>query len=590
MRRDGFLPIEGYAAIGDGRTLALVGADGSIDWMCLPDLDSPSVFARLLDAGRGGCFELAPAVPFTTSRRYLERTNVLETTFCTDSGRVRVLDALTLDESQTAPWRELVRHVEAVDGTVPLRWRCEPRFGYGQRPACFEPRAETLLARHDGLQVGLSSWDAGRPQVKDGMVTGQFALLPGGRALLALLATDDEPLPIPDRDSVERRLRGTSEVWRAWIARHSYEGSWRDAIERSLLAIRLVADGRRGAIAAAGTTSLPEVIGAERNYDYRFGWVRDLCFTLDALLVVDMEQVAQAAVTWLLSATRHTHPRIDPVYALSGNVVRSQSELPLGGYRGTSPVHVGNAAGSQLQLGGFGDLIETIAIFVRHGHILPISIGERLADVGDLLARIWRCEDSGFWELGQRAHYGSAKLGCWVAFDRLLELAAQGHVPARHADRWKHERNEVRRFIDRHLYASERGTYLFKAGAEQLDCSTLLAARRGFGDGSRITATIDAVRSELHAGGPLFYRYSGMQDEENAFLACSFWMVEALAIDGRVDEAAELMDAAVELAGDVGLYSEEMEPGSHAMRGNVPQALTHLALISAAHTLSQAEA
>jgi GH15 family glucan-1,4-alpha-glucosidase len=590
MRHDGFLPIEGYAAIGDGRTLALVGADGSIDWMCLPDLDSPSVFARLLDAERGGCFELAPAIPFTTSRRYLERTNVLETTFCTDSGRVRLLDALTIDESQTAPWRELVRQVEAVDGTVPLRWRCEPRFGYGQSPARFEPRAETLLARHDGLQVGLSTWDAGRPHVKDGMVTGEFALPPGRRALLALLATDDEPLPMPDRESVERRLRATSEVWRAWIARHSYEGSWRDAVERSLLAIRLLADGRRGAIAAAGTTSLPEVIGAERNYDYRFGWVRDLCFTLDALLVVDMEQVAQAAVTWLLSATRHTHPRIDPVYALAGDVVRSQSQLPLAGYRGTGPVHVGNAAGSQLQLGGFGDLIETIAIFVRHGHILPISVGERLADVGDLLARIWRCEDSGFWELGQRAHYGSSKLGCWVAFDRLLELAAQGHVPARHVNRWKHERDEVQRFIDRHLYAPERGTYLFKAGTEQLDCSTLLAARRGFGGASRITSTIDAIRSELHAGGPLFYRYSGMRDEENAFLACSFWMVEALAIDGRPDEAAELMDAAVGLAGDVGLYSEEMEPGSHAMRGNVPQALTHLALITAAQTLSQAEA
>jgi GH15 family glucan-1,4-alpha-glucosidase len=331
---------------------------------------------------------------------------------------------------------------------------------------------------------------------------------------------------------------------------------------------------------------LPEVLGGERNYDYRFGWVRDLCFTLDALLAVGMEQISQAAVTWLLSATQHTHPRIDPVYALGGDVVRSQSTLPLAGYRRTSPVHVGNAAGSQLQLGGFGDLLETIALFVRDGHILPLALGERLADVGDLLARIWRSEDSGFWELGQRAHYGTSKLGCWVAFDRLLDLAEHGHVPARHVSRWRRERDAVAGFIDRHLYAAEKNRYLFKPGDGELDCGMLLAARRGFGDRSRISGTIDAIRSELHAEGPLFYRYSGMQREENAFLACSFWMVEAMAIDGRTDEAAELMDAAVGLGSDVGLYSEEMEPNGHAMRGNLPQALTHLALISAAHAMS----
>jgi GH15 family glucan-1,4-alpha-glucosidase len=589
MRRDGFLPIETYAAIGDGRTLALVGGDGSIDWMCLPHLDSPSLFARVLDPGRGGRFELAPTVPYATTRRYLERTNILETTFTTDVGQVRLLDALTIDKSQTTPWRELVRRVEALNGTVPLRWRCEPRFGYGQRAARFESRGETLLARDRGLQVGLRSWDAGEPEVGDGAVTGEFSVMPGRPATVALLATDEEPLPLPERENVERRLQETAEVWRAWVARHTYDGPWRDGVERSLLAIRLLADGRRGAIAAAGTTSLPEVIGGARNYDYRFGWVRDLCFTLDALLAVGMDQIVQAAVTWLLSATRHTHPRIDPVYALGGDVVRSQSKLPLPGYQATSPVHVGNNAGSQLQLGGFGDLIETIAIYVRQGHILPLSVGERLSDAGNLLARIWRSEDAGFWELGDRAHYGTSKLGSWVAFDRLLQLAAHGDVPARQVSRWRRERDEVQRFIDRHLYAPERNTYLFKAGSEQLDCAMLLAARRGFGERSRISGTIDAVHSELHAGGPLFYRYSGMQDEENAFLACSFWMVEALAIDGRPAEAAELMDAMMGLAGEVGLYSEEMEPGSRAMRGNMPQALTHLALISAAHTLASAD-
>jgi GH15 family glucan-1,4-alpha-glucosidase len=584
-RTDGYLPIEQYAAIGDGRTLALVGSDGAIDWMCLPNLDSPSVFGAVLDSARGGCFGLSPVAPFTVSRRYVERTNVLETTFHTADGVARVTDALTIDDSQRAPWRELVRRIEGVSGNVPMHWRYEPRFGFGQRPARLERHGPAFLARDRELALCLRVWDAGDPHVSAEAIDGEFELDAGEQAMLVLIAAESQPLPIPQRRAVERRFEDTLHVWRSWISRQGYDGPWRDAVERSLLAIRLLADGRTGAIAAAGTTSLPEVIGGQRNYDYRFGWVRDLCFTLDALIPVGMEQVTHAGVTWLLKATEHTHPRIDPVYALAGDVVRSQCELPLPGYRGTGPAHEGNKAGSQLQLGGFGDLLETLSAYVDDGHILTPSIGERLADVGDLLAHIWRNEDAGLWELGQSAHYGTSKLGCWVAFDRLLKLAEGGHIPARHINLWKRERDAVHRFIENHLFSPERNAYLFKAGSQELDCGLLLAARRGFGDRARVIGTIDAIRAELHAEGPLFYRYSGMREEENAFLACSFWMVEAMAIAGRGEEASELMDAIVGRANDVGLYSEEMEPGSCAMRGNFPQALTHLGLISAACVL-----
>jgi GH15 family glucan-1,4-alpha-glucosidase len=587
-RLDGYLPIEEYAAIGDSRSLALVGRDGAIDWMCVPELDSPSVFGAVLDPARGGAFELCPAVPFTVGRRYLERTNVLETTFHTERGEVRLLDGLTLDKGQAAPWRELVRQLEGVSGAVPMRWRFHPRFDYGQRAAKLERRGPALLARHGELQIGLRTWEAGAPEVRDGAASGEFTINGGERALLALLATAGAPLPVPERDAIERRADETIEVWRSWVSRHAYEGPWRDAVERSLLAIKLLADGRSGAIAAAATTSLPEVIGGKRNYDYRFGWVRDLCFTLDALIAVGMEELVQASVSWLLDATRRTHPRIDPVYALAGDVVRSQRRLPLAGYRRSSPVHAGNDAGSQLQLGGFGDLVETMASYVEAGHILDPASGERLADAADLLSRIWRNEDSGLWELGDRAHYATSKLGSWVAFERLLELVEQDQVPARHVPDWRRARDEVRQFIERHLFSPAKNSYLFKAGSEQLDCGVLLAARRGFGTHDRIAGTIEAIRSELHAEGALFYRYSGMQDEENAFLACSFWMAEAMAITGRLDQAAELMDGAVALANDVGLYSEEIEPGTHAMRGNFPQALSHLALISAACALERA--
>jgi GH15 family glucan-1,4-alpha-glucosidase len=302
-----------------------------------------------------------------------------------------------------------------------------------------------------------------------------------------------------------------------------------------------------------------------------------------------MEELSHESLGWLLKAVERTHPRVDPVYALTSEVVRSQRQLALAGYRGSRPVHVGNQAGSQLQLGGFGDLLETIWRYADSGHILSPHLGERLADSADLLCAIWRNEDAGLWELGENAHYATSKIGCWTALERLLDLVGQEQVPARHLELWRAERERIHEFIEQRLWSDSRCSYVMKAGSEMLDCGVLIAARRGFADprGPRMTATIDALRSELHAEGPLFYRYSGMREEENAFLACSFWMVEALALAGRRDEATEIMDAMVSLANDVGLYTEEMEPGSHAGRGNFPQALTHLALISAAAILNE---
>lgn len=589
-RIDGYLPIEDYGAIGDGRTLALVGLDGAIDWMCLPNLDAPSTFAALLDPVAGGQFTLCPQEPFTAEHRYLEQTNVLETVFETRGGRVRVLDALTIDKSLHTPWRELVRQVQGETGEVPMGWRVQPRFEYGSQPAGFEPAGDAIAARHGDLQLGLLAWGpAVESDIGSGIVSGSCRVGAGERLTLALVATDEQPLAVPRREAVERRLEETCEVWRSWVTRHSYEGPWTAAVERSLLAIRLLADARTGAIAAAGTTSLPEALGGKRNYDYRFGWVRDLCFTLDALLAVGMDDLVHAPLGWLLEATSHTHPRVDPVYALAGDVLRSQSELSLPGYRGTAPVHVGNNAGSQLQLGGFGDLIETLCSYVERGHRLSPETGERLADSADLLAEIWHSEDSGFWELGDKAHYGSSKLGCWVAFARLLDLVESGAAPARNVERWRAERDAVRDFMETRLFDERQGSYLFKADDDGLDCVMLLAARRNYTDptGERFQGTIDAVRRELAAEGALLYRYSGMRAEENAFLACSFWLVEALVAAGRREEARELMEQCVGLASPLGLYSEEMEPGNHAMRGNFPQALTHLALINAAVALAR---
>jgi GH15 family glucan-1,4-alpha-glucosidase len=592
-RTDGYLAIEDYAVLGDGRTIVLVGKDGSVDWMCLPDIDGPSVFAALLDADRGGRFVLRPVVAYRARRRYVARTNVLETEFETGQGTVRVTEAMTLGSGQNAPWRELARRVEGLSGTVEMVWSFEPRFEYGQRAPELARLGDAVIARGGGkIQLAVQAWGAGEPVIAEGVVRARFSLRQGERALVAMQAAYDDPLPLPAREQIERRLQETAEVWRTWVSRTVYEGLWQDAVERSLLAIRLLADGRTGAIAAAATTSLPEVIGGQRNYDYRFGWVRDLSFTLDALLQAGMGELTQASISWLLDATAGTHPRVDPVYALDGSVVRSQEELPLRGYRWTTPVHLGNNAGRQLQLGGFGDLLDTVWRYVREGHVLSPEHGERMADMADLLCAIWRNEDAGLWELGDYANYTTSKVSCWATFDGVLKLVECGQVPPRHAQRWTRAREETRAFVERRLYSEQKGAYRFKESSNELDCGTLLLARRGYADprGERMNGTIDAIRRELHAEGPLFYRYSGIQDEENAFLACSFWMVEALSAAHRLDEAAELMDGVVGLASDLGLYSEEMEPSNRAMRGNFPQALTHLALINAASMFVRAQA
>ena len=584
-RVDGFAPIGGHAAIGDGGSLALVAEDGSIDWMCAPQLSSPSVFGAILDPARGGRFSLAPAIPFRAERRYLECTNVLQTTFSTAEGQVQVIDAISRPGGESAPGRELVRRVEGVAGRVPLRWRVAPRFGYGRVQPRIEQRGDGWILSEDaGVRLGLQTWELGTPSLTEAAVGADTVLVEGSRGLITICAVQDEPLLLSKRDAVERRLDRTIAHWSRWLQRSRYDGPWRAAVERSLLAIGLLADDRTGAIAAAGTTSLPEVIGGERNFDYRFAWVRDASFTLDALMRIGLDDVAHRSLNWLLQATNHTQPRVNPVYRLDGAVLEGQASIAMTGYRASAPVVMGNQATRQLQLGGFGDLLETVWLYTSSGGVLDPESGERIADMADLLARIWRREDAGLWELGDYAQYATSKLGCWVAFDRALRLAEAREIPTRSSQRWRAARDAVKSYIEQELWSDEKRSYLQKAGSAALDAGCLLASRRGFADprGERMNATIDAVRRELDAGPPLLYRYSGMQDSENAFLACSFWLVEALARAQRHDEAATTMDALIALSSDVGLYSEEMDPRSKAMRGNLPQALTHLALINAA--------
>ena len=587
MRTGGYAPIRDYAAIGDGRTVALVARDGAVDWLCLPELDSPSVFAALLDAHAGGRFVLAPETPFETERRYRPDTNVLETTFTTAEGVVQVTDAMLLADSALSPQSELARRLEGLSGHVRLHWRVEPRFGYAQRSVRIARSAGMPVASAGRGALAVQSWNAGEPELTPDAIEGRCEISEGTSALLALSAAHQEPLVFPSRDQVERRLEATERFWRAWAAHRSYEGPWREAVVRSALALKLLVHAPSGAIAAAATTSLPEEVGGERNWDYRYCWIRDSAFTLGALLALGCAPEADAFFWWLLHASQLTRPRLQVLYRLNGGDRAPERTLTLGGYRGSRPVRVGNGAARQDQLDIYGDLLEAARMYVQAGGRLNAETGRRLAGIADLVCRIWRQPDSGIWEVRSGpAHFTHSKMMCWVALDRALRLADDGHVPSRNASRWRHEAEAIRAFVDDRCWSSARGSYVRSAGAKELDAALLLGILLGYGtpDSERLQATVDAVAREL-GRGPLLYRYTGedgLDGGEGAFICCSFWLADALARGGRVDEAAALVDQLVALANDVGLFAEEIDPQTGAFLGNIPQALVHLALINAA--------
>jgi GH15 family glucan-1,4-alpha-glucosidase len=594
VREDGYASIADYAVIGDGRTAALVATDGAIDWLCLPDLDSASVFAALLDAERGGSFSLCPEPAFSVERRYEPGTNVLETTFTTTEGVVRVSDAMLLPAVGLAPFRELVRQVEWVAGRVPMRWCVRPRFDYGRRGASFAMRSGVPVAASGSLASAVCAWEAGLPSYEQGAVSGRFELAEGQRALLVLAVAYQEPLVIPPRTEVEARLEATRRFWRGWAGDRSYEGPWRDAVLRSALTLKLLFHSPSGAIAAAATTSLPEQLGGQRNWDYRFSWVRDSAFTLGALFELGCPHEADAFFSWLLHASQLTHPRLQVLYRLDGGVDAPERTLALAGYRDSRPVRIGNEALEQRQLDVYGDFVQTAWLYQRAGGNLDADTCGRVAKIADLVCSIWREPDSGIWEVrSSPLHFTQSKMMCWVALDRAAALAEGGSVPGGHVARWREEAAAIERFVECRCWSESLHSYVRFAGAEELDASLLLGALMGYRDArdARMASTIQALRREL-GHGPLLYRYSGedgLSCCDGSFVCCAFWLVEALAAGGRLDEAVELMEQLVGLANDVGLYAEEIEPDSGEFLGNIPQALVHLALISAATAIAKAQ-
>jgi GH15 family glucan-1,4-alpha-glucosidase len=574
-RVNGFAPIGGYAALGDGRTVALVARDGRIDWLPVPALHAPPVFAALLDPENGGRLSLCPRGPFTVERHYRGDSPILETIFQTDQGRVRVTDALTGPQS----WTELVRRVEGLDGHIPMTWSVRPGTRFGAARPWTERHPRGPLAHSGDLHLAVRPFEVGEPQVSAREIAGEFTTAPGSSALLAAIGSDDRPLPLPERAELEARLAAADDRWRRWSESVTGEGRWRDPLRRSALMLKLLQYEPTGAVAAAATTSLPERIGGDQNWDYRYMWVRDASFTVDAFIGLGLHAEAHAALTFVLRCIRSTAPDLKVFYRLDGQVDEDEHELAAPGYRDSRPVRAGNDAAGQTQLGTFGHLLDAVGRYVGAGHVLDPHTGRLLADLADRCCDEWLNPDAGIWELPETRHYTQSKIGCWTALDRAVALHERGQIPSSHAQRWRRERDLIHAWVDENCWSAAKNTYTFYAGTDGLDAATLLAATFGFDTGTRLSGTVEAIRREL-TDGPLVHRYTGSRGREGAFLACSFWLASALEVVGRHEEAVAQLDATVALANDVGVLSEEMS-GTAAL-GNVPQALSHLALVNAA--------
>ena len=580
-------PLQSYAAIGDGRSIALVDIDGAVAWWCVPNIDSDPLFDRLLDPLEGGLFTLAPIDAFEVDRRYKADSNVLVSEYRTAGGIVRVTDAMNSTLAGRLPWCELARRIEGLEGTVTMR----ATIVFGTRADKISPWLQPNkngCIFHVGPVLGLVRMSEALQMLRedDRTIVAEVDIRAGERAFVAIVAGEDQPLGVPHIADLDHRIEQTDQAWRAWAEGLRYEGPYREAVRRSALILKLLLFSPTGAIAAAATTSLPERIGGDKNYDYRFAWVRDAAYTLAAFVRLDVIPESQAALQWLLHRLGETGAQV--CYRLDGGAVPPVRHIDLPGYRGSRPVAVGNQAAAQHQHGIYGDIFLAAAMFVSAGNVLDQHSAFILATLANECAERWRTRDAGMWELEEPQHFTMSKISCWQALSRAADLADGGHLPGTCVPRWRRECGRIADWIDAHCWVEDKSAYAFYAGSDRLDASLALAVRFGFGDRDRLSSTVDAIRAEL-GHSPWIYRYSGAKAEEGAFLACTFWLVEAYAELGRKAEARALMDEALaSMPAGSGLLAEMVDPESGDFLGNLPQGLSHLALIHAALSLGDA--
>ncbi|MFD8651436.1 glycoside hydrolase family 15 protein [Streptomyces mirabilis] len=597
----GYLPIAEHGLIGDLRSAALVGTNGTIDWYCCPRFDAPSVFASILDAERGGSFELAPDVPTRTKQFYFPDTNVLITRFFADDGVGEIQDFMpVVDDSREADRHRLIRRVVCVRGALPFRARVAPRFEYGTAPHTVHAEAGQAVFASASLRLALTSTV---PIEVDGPdVWALFKLHEGEAAVFTIDKIGGDVAPrFCAVAEAEREFNATVRYWRRWLSQSRYRGRWREMVHRSALTLKLLTYAPTGAIVAAPTTSLPEQIGGERNWDYRYVWIRDAAFCVYAMLRLGFTDEAEAFMGFV---TEHVQRAPDGpsgptgplqiMYGIDGCRDLPERELPhLEGYRGSAPVRVGNAAVDQLQLDIYGALIDSLYLYDKWGKPISSAHWDSISELVDWVCDHWDQPDEGVWETrGGRKTFLYSRLMCWVAIERAMRLARHRGLPADMV-RWGAVRDTIYRRIMSHGWSAERHAFTQYEDSDILDASLLMMPLAKFISPTdpKWLATLDALGEDL-VSDSLVYRYDpqaspdGLQGEEGTFSICSFWYVEALTRAGRLDEARLAFEKMLTYANHLGLYAEEIGHTGE-QRGNFPQAFTHLALISAAFNLDR---
>ncbi len=608
--RSGYLPVSEHGLIGDLHCVALVGTDGTIDWHCSPSFDAPSMFGSLLDADRGGCFELAAAVPATTRQFYHPDTNVLITRFSAEDGVGEIQDFMPVGGAAETRRHRLIRRVLCVRGTMPFRAQVAPRFGYGTDPHVLTEVEAGVVFTAPGLTVGLTATVPVEHDDRD--VTAEFKLAEGESAVFALdeVGSGAEPIACSGEEA-EELLAATAAFWRSWLSASRYRGRWREVVHRSALTLKLLTYAPTGAIVAAPTTSLPEQIGGERNWDYRYVWIRDAAFCVYALLRLGFTSEADAFVQFLRHATTSQLSASGPMQVMYG--IDGRTELPerelrhLAGYRGSRPVRIGNAAARQLQLDIYGnaaarqlqldiygELMDSVYLYDRWHQPISSAHWDTITTRADWLCDHWDQPDEGIWETrGGPKKFLYSQLMCWVAIERAIRLATRRGLPA-DLDRWRKARDAIyRRIMDRG-WSPQLKAFAQYEGGDVLDAAVLLMPLVKFISPTdpKWLSTLDALTASL-VSDSLVYRYDpqespdGVRGEEGTFSACSFWYVEALTRAGRLEEARLAFEKMLTYANHLGLYAEQISRTGQ-QQGNFPQALTHLALISAAFNLDRA--
>jgi GH15 family glucan-1,4-alpha-glucosidase len=598
--RASYPPIDDYALIGDCRSAGLVSGDGSLDWLCLPRFDSPSVFAALLDAREGGRFRIRPVREYSSERRYLPDTNVLETTFRCPSGTfvLRDLMSVSSEEDKRAsltPEHEVLREVEGIDGEVEVEVLYDPRPEYGlMRPMLKRQWDHSLRCEIGGVALILRSELALVPRSDGRGASGVIRIQAGERMYLSLTYSREAPAVIsPLGEAARGRIERTVRWWQEWANRCAYEGPYRDAVVRSALALKLMTYAPSGALVAAPTTSLPEALGGVRNWDYRYCWLRDASFTLRALYALGYREEAEAFDGWVLHATRLTWPELHILYDVFGEARLPERELPhLEGYARSRPVRIGNDAQGQLQLDVYGEVVDAAAQFANRGGRFDRDTSRMLDGLGRTVCRRWREPDEGIWEgRSGRFHNTHSKVLCWVALDRLIEMHEAGYLDVS-VDLFRDNRDEIRKEIEAHGYNERIGSYTRTFDGEEMDASLLTLPLYGYTEGTnpRMRSTCARIHEKL-ATGALVHRYEtgtddGLPPGEGAFGICSFWAVECVTRGGNIEGATRAFEQLLAYANDVGLFAEEIDPHTGAALGNFPQAFTHIGLINAALTLA----